>query len=68
MILSYTRIVNQHIFYMRNHIAILPIFLALGSFLLYGHQRLYHKYYTEQRNDYHTCLKENVKTSAVVRS
>ena len=53
---------------MRNHIAILPIFLALGSFLLYGHQRRYHKHYTEQRNDYHTCLKENVKTSAVVRS
>lgn len=53
---------------MRNHIAILPHFLALGSFPLYGHHRLYDKYYTEQRNDYHTCLKENVKTSAVVRS
>ena len=53
---------------MRNHIAILPHFLALGSFLLYGHQRRYHKQYTEQRNDYHTCLKENAKTSAVVRS
>ena len=68
MILSYTRIVNQHIFYMRNHIAILPHILALGSFLFYVYQRCYHKHYAEQRNDYHTCLKENVKTCAVVRS
>ena len=55
-------------FYMRNYIAILPHFLAFGSFLFYVYQRCYHKHYTEQRNDCHTCLKENVKTGAVVRS